>query len=49
VGIAAQGTSTPVIPIAFAHESAAIPLGVGSDVLTLIAQEKLGMRTADRA
>jgi hypothetical protein len=33
-----------VIPIAFAHETAAIPLGVGSDVLTLIAQEKLGMR-----
>jgi hypothetical protein len=38
-----------VIPIAFAHESAAIPLGVGSDVLTLIAQEKLGMRTANPA
>jgi hypothetical protein len=38
-----------VIPIAFAHDSAAIPLGVGSDVLTLIAQEKLGMRTANPA
>ena len=38
-----------VIPIAFAHESAAIPLGVGNDVLTLIAQEKLGMRTANPA
>ncbi len=38
-----------VIPIAFAHESAAIPLRVGSDVLTLIAQEKLGIRTANPA
>jgi hypothetical protein len=38
-----------VIPVAFAHESAAIPLGVGSDVLTLIAQEKLGMRAANPA
>lgn len=34
-----------VIPIAFAHEAAAYPIGVGSEVLRLVAKEKLGLST----
>lgn len=32
-----------VIPVAFAHEAAAYPIGVGSDVLRLVAKDKLGL------
>jgi len=34
-----------VIPIAFANEAAAYPIGVGSEVLRLVAKEKLGLST----
>jgi hypothetical protein len=32
-----------VIPVAFANEAAAYPIGVGSEVLRLVAKEKLGL------
>jgi hypothetical protein len=32
-----------IIPIALAHEAAAYALGVGSDVLRLVAREKVGL------
>lgn len=32
-----------VIPVAFAHEAAAYPIGVGTDVLRLVAKDKLGL------
>ena len=34
-----------VIPVAFANEAAAYPIGVGSQVLRLVAKEKLGLST----
>lgn len=38
-----------IIPVAAAHGQAAFPIGVGTDVLRLVAREKLGLdRSADR-
>ena len=35
--------SNAVIPVALAHETAALPLGTGSQVLTLMAKKALGL------
>ena len=38
-----------LIPVALAHSKAAFPIGVGTDVLRLVAKRKLGLdEVADR-
>jgi len=32
-----------IIPVALAHGTAALPIGVGTDVLKLVAKKKLGL------